>query len=81
MLIPFSCNNSKCNNSITKFFKVLKDVPSFLDCGACGVGKLERQLSAPSTKSTVMIDNGVQNKAVEVSTEIIEQEEQRALKK
>ena len=81
MLIAFGCNNSKCNNSITKFFKSFKDVPSFLDCGACGVGKLERQLSAPNTKSTVVIDNGVQDRAVEVSSEIIHQEEQRALKK
>lgn len=81
MLIAFSCNNSKCHNSITKFFKTFKDVPSFLDCGACGVGKLERQLSAPTTKSTVIIDNGNQDRAVEVNSEIIQQEEQRALKK
>jgi hypothetical protein len=72
MLIKFKCNN--CENSITKFFNSVVDVPPFLDCGQCGVGKLERQLGAPTSKSTQIIDNGIQARQVEVSNEVVEKE-------
>ena len=77
MLIKFVCNNPDCDNSIKKYFKKSKDIPCFLDCGACGTGKLERQLGAPSTKTTQIIDNGIQARQVEVSTEVVEKERQR----
>lgn len=76
MLIKFVCNNIECDNAITKLFKNFKDVPPFLDC-ACSVGKLERQLSAPSTKSTQIIDNGYQSKQVEVMNEVVLKEQER----
>ena len=77
MLIHFKCNNTDCPNEITKLFKNKKDISSWLDCGECGVGKLERQLSAPSTKSTQMIDNGAQARRVEVMSEVVLKESER----
>lgn len=75
MLIKFKCNN--CDNSITKFFNNITEVPPFLHCGACGIGKLERQLGSPSSKSTQIIDNGIQARRVEVSNEVIEKERKK----
>jgi hypothetical protein len=77
MLIHFKCNNTDCPNEITKLFKHSKDISSWLDCGECGVGKLERQLSVPSTKSTQMIDNGNQARRVEVMSEVVLKESER----
>ena len=74
MMIKFMCNNIDCENEITKYYKNFKDIASFLDCGACGVGKLERILGAPTTKSTQFIDNGNQARKVEVLNEVVEKE-------
>lgn len=76
-MIKFECNNPDCNNGITKHFVKVKDIPPFLDCGACGTGKLERQLGAPSSKSTQVIDNGVQARRVEVMNDVVEKERNR----
>lgn len=76
-MITFQCNNPDCDNSIDKMFSKIKDVPPFLDCGACGVGKLERMLGAPSSKSTQVIDNGVQARKIEIMNEVVEKERQR----
>lgn len=80
MIIVFKCNNPECNNSIKKMFKKSKDIPPFLDCGECGTGKLERQLSSPFAKSTEIIDNGKQQRQVEVDKEIVEKQRERVLK-
>lgn len=77
MLIKFVCNNPDCDNEITKFYKNAKDIAPFLDCGACGTGKLERTLAAPSSKSTQFVDNGVQSRRVEVMQQVIEQETEK----
>lgn len=71
MLIKFECNNVDCHNDITKFFKNAKEIPPFLDCGECSVGKLERILFAPTSKSTQFIDNGSQARRVEVNSEAV----------
>lgn len=78
MLINFVCNNPDCNNSVEKFIKKVSDIPPFLDCGECGTGKLERQLGAPFTKTTMVVDNGIQAKQVEVSTEVVLKEEEKS---
>jgi hypothetical protein len=80
MLIAFECNNRECKNAITKSFKKAADVPPFLDCGACGVGKLERLLGAPMSKSTQFIDNGLYERAVEVNSEVVQKEYDRIKK-
>ena len=77
MLVEYICNNLDCDNSIVKQFKSFKHITPFLDCGACSVGKLERQLSAPTSKSTQIIDNGTQARRVEVMNAIIDKEKDR----
>ena len=77
MLIYYKCNNPDCNNGIKKSFRSYKDIAPFLSCGECGTGMLERQLSAPTSKSTQIIDNGVQSKQVEVMDVVIEKEIER----
>lgn len=75
MLVEFICNN--CDNKITKLFRKAKDIPPFLDCGNCSVGKLERSLSSPSTTSTQVIDNGLYARAVEVASHVVEKVEKK----
>lgn len=77
MMIRFVCNNPDCDNEITKYYKNFKDIASFLDCGACGTGKLERTLGAPSSKSTQVVDNGVQARKVEVMNAVVEREQEK----
>lgn len=76
-MIDFICNNPDCDNCITKYYKKSGDIPGFLDCGACGTGKLERELGAPATKSTQFIDNGAQARRVEVPSHIVEKEQEK----
>lgn len=76
-MIVFKCNNPECDNEIVKVFSKAKDIPPLLDCGACGTGKLERQLGAPSSKSTQTIDNGVQARRTEVMNDVVEKERNR----
>lgn len=77
MMIKFVCNNSDCDNEIVKYYKSAKDITPFLDCGACGIGKLERQLGAPSSKSTQFVDNGVQARKVEIMNAVVEREQEK----
>jgi len=74
MMILFVCNNPDCDNSIKKYYKNAKDIAPFLDCGACGTGKLERTLGAPTSKSTQFVDNGTQSRKVEVMNKVVEKE-------
>lgn len=77
MLISYTCNNSDCQNSISKFFRTHNEVAPFLDCGACGTGKLERDFEAPTSKSTITVDNGSQAKSVEVLSDVVEKEREK----
>jgi ribosomal protein L24E len=76
-MIKFLCNNPDCDNNIAKLYTDSKTIPPFLDCGQCGTGKLERTLSSPSSKSTQFIDNGIQPRRVEVTSEVVEKERKR----
>lgn len=77
MMITYVCNNPDCDNNISKYYKTAKDIAPFLDCGACGTGKLERQLGAPTAKSTQFVDNGVQARKVEVMNAVVEREQEK----
>lgn len=77
MLIKFLCNNPDCGNHITKFYKDASNIAPFLDCGACGTGKLERTLGAPSSKSTQVVDNGIQARKTEVLNAVVEREQEK----
>lgn len=83
-MILYVCGS--CGNKKSKFFsRPSKDVPRSLDCDKCGKElALERKLSAPTQKSTIVVDNGVQAKATELDrsiVEIIEDRETSDLKK
>ena len=76
-MINFRCNNPDCDNEILKVFTKVGNIPPFLDCGQCGTGKLERQLGAPSSKSTQMIDNGSQARKTEIMNDVVEKERKK----
>lgn len=78
--ISYQCN--KCSGVKKKFYSKAKDVEDKIEC-RCG-GELVRQLSSPNQRSKIVIDNGVQEKAVEVDrniTEIVEDREESGLKR
>lgn len=81
MLILYCCNNEDCNNSIEKYFSKAKDISAFLDCGSCGIGKLERVLGAPASKSVQYLDNGLQARKVEVNSEVVQREVEKQNRK
>ena len=66
--VNYKCK--RCPLSIKKFYKKSKDIKKTIEC-ECG-GELVRQLSSPTQKSTMVIDNGVQAKATELNTDIVE---------
>ncbi len=67
-LIHYLCS---CGKNISKFYRVAKDAPSCI-ISEDGVCEYKRQLSSPSSKSVIQIDNGVQAKSVEVNLDTIE---------
>jgi hypothetical protein len=78
--IPYLC--SSCSTTKKKFYKSPKDVKKTIEC-ECG-GELVRQLSSPSQRSKMVVDNGVQTRATELDrdiVEIIEDREKSDLKK
>lgn len=66
--IAYNCKD--CSVVKKKFYRIAKDIKNKLEC-ECG-GELARQLSSPSQKSTMVVDNGVQAKATELDREIVE---------
>lgn len=71
--ILYSC--SKCSLMKKKFYKPFSEISQEIQC-ECG-GKLIRQLSSPTQRSKITVDNGVQTKAVELDRNIVEQIEDR----
>ena len=74
-LLSYLCS---CGLRISKFYRSAKDAPVGLTC-ACG-GEYKKQLSAPSSKSVITIDNGFQAKSVEVNLETIKSNEENSTK-
>lgn len=75
-LIAYTC---KCGYSESKFMRQAKDAPASFECPKCG-DILKKSLSGPSLSSKVIVDNGFQARAVEVSPDIVELNEQRSEK-
>jgi DNA-directed RNA polymerase subunit RPC12/RpoP len=73
--IAYKC--SKCSNSKNRFFSNVKKIEDKIECNLC-LGEMVRTLSSPSQRSTMVIDNGVQAKAVEIDTQIVEIIEDRS---
>jgi hypothetical protein len=67
--IAYKCD--KCSNSKNKFFSNVKKIENKIECDLC-LGEMVRTLSSPSQRSTMVIDNGVQAKAIEIDTNIVE---------
>lgn len=74
-LIKYLCSDKECNESFPIFYKSGKGVKDTAPCRKCGK-EAKRVLSAPTSSSIMVIDNG-QPKAVEVNTKIIELQEDR----
>jgi hypothetical protein len=75
-LIAYQC---ECKNVIKKFVRVAKEAPSSLPCTICSK-VMKKLLSAPSSTSKIVVDNGVQARAVEINPNIVEINENRANK-
>ena len=75
-LIAYSCN---CSDVTKKFFRQAKDAPASFICPKCKTDT-KKLLSAPSSTSKIIVDNGFQARAVEVNPDIIEINEARANK-
>ncbi len=67
-----------CGLKVSKFYRNAKEAPVKLTC-VCGK-EYKKQLSAPSSKSTIVIDNGVQAKSVEVNLETIASNQENSVK-
>lgn len=66
--ISYLCKT--CKSVDKKIYKSSIEIKNKIEC-KCG-GELERQLSSPSQRSKIIVDNGVQAKAVELDREIVE---------
>ncbi len=66
-----------CSAGSTKFYRKASEAPKIVSCVACGKEQ-RKQLSAPNSLSTILIDNGVQARSVEVNPNIIEINEERS---
>ena len=67
--ISYKCS---CGNHLKKYYSSHKKVKDKIECDKCEDGELVRQLSSPTTTSEMVMDNGVQSKAVTVNREIVD---------
>lgn len=74
-LLYYLCD---CGKNVSKFYRIAKDAPAELAC-VCGLA-YKKQLSAPSSKSIITVDNGHQARAVEVNLDTIKSNEENSTK-
>jgi len=72
--IEYLC--SSCKKVFKKYYSKAGAIQDKIECKFCDK-KAERQLSAPSSKSTMTIDNGVQGRSTEIIHDIIEMNKER----
>jgi hypothetical protein len=75
-LIAYVC---ECKNSKTKYYRQVKDIPAFIICDQCSK-EMRKSLSAPSSSSKIVVDNGLQARAVEIIPDIVEINQERSKK-
>jgi hypothetical protein len=75
-IINYTC---ECKHSIGKFFRQAKDSPVLFSCEKCGKD-MKKTLSIPSSSSKIIVDNGIQARAVEVIPNIVELNQERSNK-
>jgi len=75
-IINYTC---ECKNSVGKFFRQAKDSPAAVLCDKCGKD-MKKTLSIPSSSSKIVVDDGLQARAVEIVPNIIELNKERSEK-
>lgn len=65
-MIRYAC---KCGHSFTKLVRSGKDAKSESICEKCA-GAAKRILSSPASQSKIVVDNGLQARAVEINPDI-----------
>lgn len=75
-LIAYACEG---NHVIKKFVRAANEAPSSLICTQCSK-EMKKLLKAPSSTSKIVVDNGVQARAVEIHPDIVEINEARSNK-
>jgi transcription initiation factor IIE alpha subunit len=75
-LISYLCEGKHVEN---KFYRQVKDAPASFLCPKCGKD-MKKSLSAPSSSSKIVIDNGLQARAVEIIPDIVEINKERSEK-
>ncbi len=75
-LILYSC---ECNHTEKKYHRQVKDAPASIVCINCNKD-MKKSLSSPSSSSKIVVDNGIQARAVEITPNIIEINEERSQK-
>ena len=78
-LIHYSCEQRECGRNYSKFYRKPKEAPTTIKCEVCGE-ECKKKLKAPASTSTLVVDNGVQARAVEVNLEVIEDIKDRSTK-
>jgi len=75
-MIAYACSKK---HVVKKFYRSAVDAPAHWICETCGdLGS--KQLSAPTSESKVIVDNGFQARAVEVNPDIIAINKERSNK-
>lgn len=77
MIINYCCTGCRIDKS--KYYRKSKDILEEIECPECGA-VMERLLGSPRSKSTQIIDNGLQARQVEVSSDVVEQEREKLFK-
>jgi len=72
--IDYLC--SGCKKAFKKYFSKSGAITDKIKCKFC-TEEADRQLSAPSSKSTMTLDNGVQGRATEIMHDIIDLNKER----
>ena len=74
--IEYSCKSEKCKRVFKKFFSKASSIAETIECKFCKE-EAERILSAPTTKSVMVIDNGVQGRQTEIIHDIVDMNKER----
>jgi putative FmdB family regulatory protein len=72
--IEYAC--TKCKRIFKRFFSKASSIVDTTECKFCKE-EAERILSAPTTKSTMVIDNGLQGRKTEIIHDIVEMNKER----
>jgi hypothetical protein len=75
-IIHFIC---ECGTFANKYYRKVGDIPPTFPCIKCGKNA-KKTLKAPSSTSTIIVDNGSQARAVEVNLEVVEDIKDRSTK-